>query len=137
MLRRAVLPLLALLALIAAGCGGESTTGRQGADVTGGKQLFVSGCGSCHTLADAGTQGQVGPNLDDAFGFGREQCFDESSFFDVTLAQIAVPARNGAMPPDIYEGQDAVNVAAYVARVAGADRPCPADAEPGDAAPSG
>ena len=30
-----------------------------------GKRLFVStGCGSCHTLRDAGTTGKVGPNLD-------------------------------------------------------------------------
>jgi len=121
---RAVPAFLAVLALIAAGCGGESTTGREGADVAKGEELFVSGCGTCHTLADAGTKGQVGPNLDDAFGFDREQCFDDSSFFDVTLSQIEIPSRDGAMPPDIYKGQDAVNVAAYVARVAGSDRQC-------------
>ena len=28
------------------------------------KALFVSNCGSCHTLRAAGTTGQVGPNLD-------------------------------------------------------------------------
>ena len=28
-----------------------------------GKALFKSNCGSCHTLAAAGTSGQVGPNL--------------------------------------------------------------------------
>ena len=125
MLRRVVPALFAVLALIVAGCGGESTTGRGGADVAKGKELFVSGCGSCHVLADAGTQGKVGPNLDDAFGFGREQCFDDSSFFSVALAQIAIPSRDGAMPADIYDGQDAVDVAAYVAGAAGIDRPCP------------
>jgi cytochrome c oxidase subunit 2 len=114
-----------VLALIAAGCGGGDTTGRQGADVAKGQELFVSGCGNCHTLADAGTQGKVGPNLDDAFGFSREHCFDDSSFFDVTLAQIDIPSRDGAMPPDIYDGQDAVDVAAYVANAAGIDRTCP------------
>jgi len=31
---------------------------------TDGKGLFKTNCGSCHTLADAGTSGQVGPNLD-------------------------------------------------------------------------
>jgi cbb3-type cytochrome c oxidase subunit III len=30
------------------------------------KLLFESNCGSCHTLADAGTTGKVGPNLDQA-----------------------------------------------------------------------
>jgi mono/diheme cytochrome c family protein len=28
------------------------------------KLLFQSNCGSCHTLADAGTSGKIGPNLD-------------------------------------------------------------------------
>jgi mono/diheme cytochrome c family protein len=28
------------------------------------KLLFQSNCGSCHTLADAGTSGTIGPNLD-------------------------------------------------------------------------
>jgi mono/diheme cytochrome c family protein len=31
---------------------------------TGGKDIFLANCGSCHTLADAGTSGTVGPNLD-------------------------------------------------------------------------
>jgi cbb3-type cytochrome c oxidase subunit III len=30
------------------------------------KVLFQSNCGSCHVLADAGTSGTVGPNLDQA-----------------------------------------------------------------------
>jgi cytochrome c553 len=44
--------------------GGE--TGGGGGDVAQGKELFASsGCGSCHSLADAGTTGTTGPNLDD------------------------------------------------------------------------
>jgi sulfite dehydrogenase len=36
-----------------------------GAQVAQGKQVFASaGCGGCHTLKDAGTNGTVGPNLD-------------------------------------------------------------------------
>ncbi|MBJ7458457.1 MAG: c-type cytochrome [Thermoleophilaceae bacterium] len=31
---------------------------------TDGKSLFKTNCGSCHTLADAGTSGTTGPNLD-------------------------------------------------------------------------
>jgi sulfite dehydrogenase len=30
-----------------------------------GQQVFTENCGSCHTLSRAGTNGQVGPNLDD------------------------------------------------------------------------
>jgi mono/diheme cytochrome c family protein len=33
---------------------------------TDGKGLFKTNCGSCHTLADAGTKGNVGPVLDQA-----------------------------------------------------------------------
>ena len=29
-----------------------------------GKVVFLSTCGACHTLKAAGTQGQIGPNLD-------------------------------------------------------------------------
>jgi mono/diheme cytochrome c family protein len=40
--------------------------GVQGTTPAAGKQVFtgVGGCGSCHTLAAAGTTGTVGPNLD-------------------------------------------------------------------------
>ena len=36
-----------------------------GAAATSGKDIFSANCGSCHTLAAAGTSGTVGPNLDD------------------------------------------------------------------------
>ena len=35
-------------------------------DPAAGKTVFVAQCGTCHALADAGTSGTVGPNLDDA-----------------------------------------------------------------------
>jgi mono/diheme cytochrome c family protein len=36
-------------------------------DPVAGKQVFKTGpCAGCHTLADAGTHGTVGPNLDQA-----------------------------------------------------------------------
>ena len=35
------------------------------ADLEEGKDLFVTNCGSCHTLYKAGTDGVVGPNLDE------------------------------------------------------------------------
>jgi cbb3-type cytochrome c oxidase subunit III len=35
-----------------------------GTTSTNGKTIFTSSCGSCHTLAAAGTHGTVGPNLD-------------------------------------------------------------------------
>ncbi len=47
----------------------ETTTdeGSGTGDAAAGEAVFASaGCGSCHTLAAAGTTGSVGPNLDDA-----------------------------------------------------------------------
>jgi YVTN family beta-propeller protein len=41
--------------------GGAVTAGTGAAD---GKKVFTSNCGGCHTLAAAGTNGSVGPNLD-------------------------------------------------------------------------
>jgi cbb3-type cytochrome c oxidase subunit III len=32
---------------------------------TSGKDIFTANCGSCHTLGEAGTNGTVGPNLDE------------------------------------------------------------------------
>jgi cytochrome c oxidase subunit 2 len=47
--------------------GGTSTTAAAAGDATAGKQVYAAnGCGGCHTLADAGTKGQIGPNLDTA-----------------------------------------------------------------------
>ena len=45
-------------------------------------------CGSCHTLADAGTQGKIGPNLDDAFSGPRSEGFKESTIRNVVHDQI-------------------------------------------------
>jgi mono/diheme cytochrome c family protein len=127
--KRSLLALvLAAMVLAATGCGGdEATTGFDGANRTTGKELFVSGangkasCGSCHTLADAGTVGTVGPNLDHAFGYVCEQGFAEDTVYSVVLGQIDLA--QGAMPQDLVTGQDAVDVAAYVASVAGKDVP--------------
>lgn len=121
------------VAFVAAGCG---TGGLQAgeADRANGKELFVQKCGSCHTLADAGTTGTIGPNLDDAFSGPREQGFKESSIRNVVHDQILYPVTNpsgldvGAngvenkvtgMPAKLVTGQDASDVAAYVASVAG------------------
>jgi mono/diheme cytochrome c family protein len=41
-----------------------SSGGSQSASAQG-KQIFTQNCGGCHTLADAGTNGQVGPVLDE------------------------------------------------------------------------
>ena len=128
----AVASLGAALLVASCGGGGEQTTGRASADTNNGKKLFIEKCGSCHALSDAGTQGRTGPNLDDAFGYARLQGFDESTFYDITLQQIDLAAP--PMPPDLVTGQDAVDVAAYVARVAKVPPPPAPAPTPDDAA---
>jgi cytochrome c oxidase subunit 2 len=85
----------------------------------------VSKCGSCHTLAGAGTTGKVGPDLDAAFGPSREQGFKESTIRQIVRDQIHLPSPpQGSpgfptMPANLVTGADADAVAAYVASVAG------------------
>jgi mono/diheme cytochrome c family protein len=119
---------LALAALVAvAGCGGsedasptpetvigtvpaeEGGDGGTEGDPAAGKEVFASaGCGSCHTLSDAGATGTVGPNL------------DESSV-DFAAAQNQITNGGGGM--QAYSGtlseEEIANVAAYVVSARG------------------
>jgi len=118
----APLILLGVAALLSSGCGSVGQTGvvnGSAADVGHGKQLFVSKCGSCHKLADAGTSGTIGPDLDGAFAGDRAQHFKESTIRQVVYDQILHAAPGGVMPAKIVTGVDATDVAAYVASVAG------------------
>jgi mono/diheme cytochrome c family protein len=110
--------LVALIA-VAAGCGTEGLPDQGNA--TRGKELFKgeAQCGSCHVLADAGTPGKVGPNLDQAFAGAREEGFKKSTIAAVVLDQIYYPTAGSGMPAKLVEGEDAESVATYVADVAG------------------
>jgi plastocyanin len=103
----------AAIAVVASGCG------REDPDVVTGKDLFVAKCGACHTLARAGTSGVTGPNLDEAFGPARRQGLGPATFEGIVFDQIAHPLRKSVMPAKLVTGQDAKDVAAYVAAVAG------------------
>lgn len=104
----------ALTVLALAGCTLKHPT----ANLVEGKQLFVSKCGSCHTLSHAATQGQVGPNLDDVFRQARADGVKGTSIQGLVDYWIQYPNSQGAMPAMLYKGQRAQNVAAYVAAVA-------------------
>jgi mono/diheme cytochrome c family protein len=106
------------------GCGTVGLSEAGEGDVVQGKKLFVEGCAQCHVLADAGTQGVIGPNLDDAFRQARADGLGESTIQSVVRTQIAYPIEEPTtgqpgMPQDIFTGDDAESVAAYVASVAG------------------
>jgi cytochrome c6 len=87
-----------------------ATEPSQGAgDPAAGKTVFSSaGCVSCHTLADAGSTGTVGPNLD-AVKPSHEKVVTQ------------VTNGGGGMPPfkDSLSEQQIQDVAAYVSSVAG------------------
>src|SRR5215218_11063207 len=110
-------------AALFAGCG--SGLGDRGDNVINGKQLFVAKCGACHILNRAGTKGVTGPNLDQAFARARKDGFGDSTFEGIVHRQILQPARRpqvdpetgkkAQMPPNIVKGDDARDVAAYVA----------------------
>ena len=86
---------------------GETETGGNGGgegDAAAGESIFTdNGCGSCHTLAAAGTSGSIGPNLDEAKP-------------DFDLAVDRVTNGSGAMPSfgDSLDEQQIRDVAAYV-----------------------
>jgi mono/diheme cytochrome c family protein len=109
-----------LVAVLATGCGTEGVP--SGGNTSRGKELFTSAearCGACHTLADAGARGTVGPNLDQAFAGPRSEGFEESSIRSIVLDQIYYPTEGSGMPAELVTGEDAEAVASYVASVAG------------------
>jgi mono/diheme cytochrome c family protein len=114
--RALVAGLLAAAALTVAGCTNGGS--QESADLVAGKQLFTEKCGSCHTLNRAGTKGLSGPNLDDAFAVARKEGWGTDSVRGVVLSQILYPGRGLGMPADIVTGEDAQDVAAYVASAA-------------------
>lgn len=139
------------MAVASAGCGtgGYTSEGSQGA----GKELFTQACGTCHVLADAGTAGSIGPNLDHAFAQARIDGLTSDTFAQVIAGQIRYPiteTSTGAPGmPDVNEtlpscedvegnefcvdDQDRAvsDVAAYVSSVAGTgvEPEAPADAK--------
>jgi cytochrome c6 len=89
--------------------GPTATTPSAQGDAAAGKQIFASQpCGGCHTLKDAGTAGNVGPNLDQA-----------KPPFDLVVERVT----NGKSPMPSFKGtlteQQIRDVAAYVSSVAG------------------
>jgi mono/diheme cytochrome c family protein len=115
--------LAALLAtLLLAGCG-TGGLGESSAGAAAGEDTFKQKCGGCHTLAAAGTNGQLGPNLDNAFAASRAEGFDESVMREVVLGQMRFPIAPMPEPEQLFPDEatredDMSAIAAYVASVA-------------------
>jgi len=99
----------AAVALPLAACGRDEN------DLSNGKAMFTQKCGSCHTLTRAGTQGHTGPNLDTAFRAALDKGLSRETVEGIVHRQILHPRRNSVMPAGLATGQDASDVAAYVA----------------------
>jgi plastocyanin/mono/diheme cytochrome c family protein len=124
---------LALAALVAvgSGCGSEQP------DLANGKRLYTGDvtkefqaknpdyqpCSSCHALGRANVTTGSGPDLDSAFAQARADGMTKATVQGVVHDQINAPRVNSQMPADLVTGDDARDVAAYVAEVA---------AQPGD-----
>ena len=99
-------------------------------DQQNGKKLFQQKCAGCHSLAAVGSSSTIGPNLDDAFAQARADGFKESAIANIVHDQIRFAgqystAQNNPnylkanMPTNLVTGQDADDVAAFVAANAG------------------
>jgi mono/diheme cytochrome c family protein len=100
-----------------------------GDNLVNGKTLFVERCSSCHTLARADARGVVGPNLDEAWQRAERDGLGRSTYEGIVHRQIVQPNQNPSvdpgsgkevapMPADLVTGEDAQDVAAYVASAA-------------------
>ena len=86
-----------------------------------GRELFGERCGLCHTLAGANAVGKVGPNLD------QIQPTQQLTLHTIQYGCLQNPPPGsqeaclgeGTMPADVVQGVDALDVAKFVAKVAG------------------
>jgi len=79
-----------------------------------GLELFQINCGACHTLAAAGTDGIVGPNLDERFGTTTKSADTVKSTYTTVLTTVE-NGLGGRMPKGIVQGAQAKAVAKFVA----------------------
>jgi mono/diheme cytochrome c family protein len=90
----------------------EEAGGGESAALAEGKTIFTTNCGSCHTLKEAGTSGEVGPNLDELEP-------------DLATVEHQVQNGGGGMPAFGKEGtlspEEIIAVAMYVSTEAGSE----------------
>src|SRR5215213_8180658 len=120
---------IALAVGIAAVAFGGCQLQDDGDNLVNGKTLFNEKCAACHELARAGAKGVTGPSLDEAWQQSEKDGLGRSTYEGLVHKQILQPNRrpqvdpaNGKalplMPPKLVTGEDAEDVAAYVAYAA-------------------
>lgn len=102
----------------------ENLTGGLSANLQTGKDLFVTNCGTCHTLSAAGTDGNFGPDLDSLLaptGPAADQATAKGIQERVLVAvrEGVDSSTPGRMPGQILTGEQANQVAEFVAQEAG------------------
>ena len=94
------------------------------------EEMFATNCGACHTLAAAGTDGVVGPNLDEILptqvappsGSPEEIADANTQAYEGVYGRVltaVVCGLGGRMPAGILQDSDAQEVAGFVASYAG------------------
>ncbi|HWM63199.1 MAG TPA: c-type cytochrome [Solirubrobacterales bacterium] len=98
------------------------------ASMESGKALFDVNCGNCHTLYAAETDGNYAPDLDELLapagpptGPGAEQTIEatEGRVLNAIEEGVDSSTEPGRMPGGILSGEQAEEVAAFVAATAG------------------
>jgi plastocyanin len=113
---RAALAGLAVAGTVVALSACSAEPGGGNPNLIAGKQLFVAKCGACHVLSRAQTKGTTGPNLDEAFQQPLKDGMKRSSFRGAVHGWILHPNSEGVMPAKLVTGDDAYDVASYVAQ---------------------
>ena len=109
---------------------GDAALGSQEvpAGLKAGQSLFQTNCGTCHTLYAAGTDGNFGPNLDELLapsgppsGPSAQKTVEgiKGRVLNAIENGVDSPSTPGRMPPGIISGEQAEEVAEFVARTAG------------------
>ncbi len=97
-------------------------------DLKAAQSLFQTNCGTCHALYAAGTDGNFGPNLDELLApSGPPEGPSAQQTIEATEGRVLNAIENGVdssttpgrMPPGILSGEQAKEVAEFVARTAG------------------
>ncbi len=122
-----VLVLAAVIPWLVFRADGDAARGREkvSANLEQGQSLFETNCGTCHTLYSAGTDGNFGPDLDEllaATGPATDKKTIESTEGRVLNAieeGVDSSSTPGRMPEGILSGEQAEQVAEFVAATAG------------------